>query len=1263
MKHTQHLKVLAGALFVFAVSLSVQAGSLTNNFDYPQNYLLNGVVGDTNWDGVYLGFGDVPGGNAGGSGNGRTLLADGNISFGGYLTVQTTGSDWSAAGDDGFFLWKLVAGDFDVSVQSAPVWYNVANNFAGLLVRAFNTNNTGAPVSFTSPTPTENWLALFRCQQFGIGEIRVATNAVNFEPTFPDATADTNSTRFYRIVRTGDTFTFYWKTNQLDSWVLITNAALANGSGYVPATGSITRGDWHGQPVQVGIAQAIFSANSPQVYLTDFELTGPGVGFLAPPAAPSNIAVSSPSTAGSVDVSWTPGAGSAGSLVVLRGALGATPPPLIVSPINGVTYLSDTNYGDAKAWIAGGEQVVFAGSGNSVKLTGLGGSNNVYNLAVYSYSGAGPGTAYNTAVPAVTNFAGPGIVTNVVFSVNPTNIPVGGVGSATIVAKFSTGDSYDVSSDPSATLSSSDPTVVLIVNGVMNGLTNGTVTIMAGYAGVSGSASVSVHNPAFTDNFASAHDYVANGLMGSAWDGLFLNFGDVPNAKTGPDNAKGRTSVLNANVSSNAALYVEAAGSSWWVDGDDGPFLFKIVTGDFQASVRVSAMSIINNCDVGVMARLFDNSGGSTQGGGGGAGGTETHIKWAKIQNGTPAVRRTIDSGGTTVVGGLSPGDGWLLMQRVNSTNFLVFEKANPGDPWTPVPAATLTLPEAASNALMEVGIEQEMRTASDGWAALDTLMIDGPGILSPTGVQPPVAATNLTVTLNGDLSMTFNWVAADALGNPVASILVMRAGGPVTAQPTYGIGIGANSVFGAGQNLGGGNYAVYKSANTPTSTNNTVTVTGLTPGVVYYAAVYTYIGPFGTRVFNNVLPASGASLNKQDGSLISIHTLPPPTIPMGGLGQLQVIGDFTGGATVNVSPFAVLVAGDTNIIVTADGALTGVTNGTTTVTVVYGGFTNVVNVTVRPPGFTDNFTVGHDYLANGVAGTPYDGVYLKNGDIPESTFAAGTGQTLGADANIGAPGVLSVTNMNGQWENDGNDGFFLFKYVPADFQMAVHIIDYDIVAYTFPGLGARAYSFGANKTNMGAPLELAYTTNATPPPEFLNGEDWVSFTRFDEFGIGTYARLNITNTVLQSIQLNINNGDNWILVIRQNGTNFNFYERSNNISPWRLTPLKTSYQVPEFAELPMQVGIEYAQYTATPAYGHFDSYMLDAAPATLQISESGGNVLVSWPAVPSSLEYSLSLHPPNWQAVQGTPAVTGLATYTATITATNRTMFFRLVH
>jgi hypothetical protein len=849
---------------------------------------------------------------------------------------------------------------------------------------------------------------------------------------------------------------------------------------------------------------------------------------------------------------------------------------------------------------------------------------------------------------------------------------MGGVGVANIQAKFTTGETGDVSSDPNAVLSSSDPTIILINNGLMNALALGTAQIAVGYAGINTTNAVTVTAPRFSDNFGASQDYVANGLIGSSWDGLFLRFRDVigGGANSQGGDTAGDTQVMDANISSNNVLSVQATGSSWQGGGNDGPFLFKHITGDFQASVHINAMNTINLNGAGIMARLFNSANHGPSAGGSTAGG-ETHVNWWKRQAGALSGRRTLTGGYAAAdnVAGSVTTDTWLLMQRVNSTNFLFFEKGTATDPWTL--AGRLTLPTATNNTPMEVGLAEEMLTASVGTAQFDSLMIDGPGIGSPVGAQPPPAATGLTSVLNGDLSMTFTWVAASN-NVPVRSILVLRAGGPVTAQPTAlsGVAIGTGSFpYGTGPSLGGSNYVVFCSANPPASTNNTATVTGLTPGVIYYAAVYTFFGAGGTKTFNGVIPPSGATTNLQDGLLLSVEVVPPPSIPLGGLQILQVLGHYQGGAIVNVSSFAILSSGDLTKIVTTNGALTGIGLGATTVTAAYGGYTNTVPAIVRQPGFVDNFNVNQDYVANRTTGSAWDGVYLNYGDNPESTFnvpLVQQGVTAYAEANISSNSCLTVTNMNGGWENAENDGFFLFKYVPEDFQMAVHIKQYQIAAFTFPGIGARAFSYGTNGTDIGAPLELGFTTNAQGAP--INGESWVNFTRFDEFGIGTYARLNISNVVQQNTQGNPNNGDNWLLIIRSNGTNFNFFERAANTAPWRLTPNRTAYQVSRFAGLPMQVGIQWMTFNrggvgAPGDFARFDSFMLDALGPTLQADRVGGNIVLSWAAAPGwTLQSTPTIAPTNWQPVGGTPVLSG-SRYTLTLPATSPAAFFRLVH
>jgi hypothetical protein len=1268
-------KFFAWFLSVFAFAFVAQADTLINNFTTARNYVVNGIIGENNWDGIHLNFGSVPFGNNDGQ-LANTAVAD-ETTFPGYLGLRTSGTDWSGANDDGFFIYKVVSGDFDVAVQSSPftlsgglAYDNRANNFCGLLARAYNTNNSDAPFSTTLTTRSENWAGLFRMNQYGAaGEIRLATNGANREITYSNfgGVDSTNLTHWLRITRANNTLDFYVKTSLGDPWTRITNGLATSGGSYV-------RNDWAGIPLQVGIAASSFGTAQRDAVFTDFELTGTNVTFPAVPPAPSGLVTTGTNITGALTFSWTVGNSGDRSLIIMKQG-----GRIQQNPINGITYTANQAFGDTNTLIGGSTYVVYDGTGNNITVSNLGGNNLTYDVAVYEYTNtASP--VYNTASPSLTTNAGPGIITGVITTIAPTNIPVGGATLGTLLATFSSG-SATVDESAVATWTSSDPTIAYFTGSVLTALTNGTVSVTGSFGGFTASATITVTSPAFTDNFATTQDYIASGVVGSAWDGLFLNYGDVP-LTTAVDNRKGNDAAAGATsrfIANTNVLTIEAAGSTWAVAGNDGPFLYKIVTGDFQASVHVGPQSTINNCDSGIMARIYNNAGGALQGGGGGAGGTETHINWVKVQNGTPAVRRTIDSGGTTVVNGLNATDRWFLMQRINSTNFLMFESSNPTNAgWSFV--TSLVVAEAANNAPMEVGLMQEMRTASDGSVIMDNFMVDGLGITPPA--TPPPAATKTTVTLNGDLSMTFNWVVPVVSGNAARSLLVMHAGAPVTALPTLSQaasigGTGTPVNFGTGLSLGDGNYMVFSTPGglTPSQTNTTVTVNNLTPGVTYYAVVVTYVGSGGSKSFNDIIPPTGASVVQKDGSLLSIQTLPLPPIPRGGVGQLQVIGLFSGGASVNVSAFADLTSGNTNIVTIASGVLTGIANGTNTVQVIYGGFTNHATVTVRDPGFTDSYGTSHDYLNNGVSGTPYDGVYNPNGlgpnpgvQVPESTYVppSFSGATV-ADANTTSNGVLTLVSAGDGWENEASGGFFLFKYMPGDFQVAVHLNSFIVSGYNMPGLLARAYTTGTNGTEVGSPFVLGQSTNSAGTT-VINGESWVSLCRFDEFGIGTYARLNLDSSVLQSTQGDTAPGDTnyWLLIVRSSGTNFNFYKRSVNTEAWKPLPLKTSYQVGEFAGVPMQVGIMAGPWNGGAQYNaQFDSYMLDyttGSPLKI-VNTGGGNVTVSWPAGPTAqLQSTTNLSPPViWQTVPGTPTL-DISGYNLTVPKTNAATFFRLV-
>jgi hypothetical protein len=76
-----------------------------------------------------------------------------------------------------------------------------------------------------------------------------------------------------------------------------------------------------------------------------------------------------------------------------------------------------------------------------------------------------------------------------------------------------------------------------------------------------------------------------------------------------------------------------------------------------------------------------------------------------------------------------------------------------------------------------------------------------------------------------------------------------------------------------------------------------------------------------------------------------------------------------------------------------------------------------------------------------------------------------------------------------------------------------------------------------------------------------------------------------------------------------------------------------------------------------------FEHFMLDTTTGSaLTITPDGlGNIVISWPNVPGTLEHTTSLNPQNWQAVPGTP-VAGATGYSLTVPATSGANdYFRL--
>jgi hypothetical protein len=1229
------LQLIATVLVIFSSAWVAQAGVYTNNFDTTFNYT-NGIPAST-WDGVYLGVGDVPNGST--TTAGKTVAADINISFPflGFLSVEETGGGWQGNRDDGFYIWKLVSGDFDASVLITAPYNNAPNNFCGLLTRAFTTNGPvwGGPFSPSDTNAAENWLSIRRFNEFSFNDlVRWASNNNDqvFSPQIStNYNTETNTTRYLRINRTGDTFTFYDKTNDTDSWALETN---------------LSRPDLHGISMQVGIEQSLFTANpAVQVIYANFSINGPNVGTTpVPPADPTGPVTAVASSCTNITFGWNAGTGSDGSIVVLR-----MNGPIIANPIPGLVYNANSNFGSGDE-LAGREFVVYQGTGNTVTVNGLLGSNNTYSAAVYSYKGSGSAINYGTN-PVVSSTPGPGTLTAVTFSLTPTNIPVGGAALATVTATYCAGDSYNVSSDPTTIWQTGNLSVAAATNGTVTGIGVGSSTVMATYKGVTGNGTVTVNNPAYSDNFSTSQSYITNGLAGTGWDGVYMKQGDIPHG--GGGNLV--TSALDANITSNGCLTMRAGGGAWEGGGDNGPFLFKQVPGDFQTSVHITGYNnTVGYLFVGLQARGFNNSGtAGMQGAPNGAGFTENHVNWWRFdQFGvTSSARSTVN--GTYI--DLNPiysrnqndveaVDFWLLMERVSATNFYFFKKQNQTDPWLAVPAATFVRPDLTNGVPMQVGLAEATYTSAFGPVTFDHFMLDAANIV---GANVPTPATGLTMNYNSaNNTMTLTWVpGTNADSSPVTSFVVMRANAPISAQPTFGILTTASPLFGAGTDLGSGNYLVFRGV------GNTVTVSGLTPGNTYYAAVYGYFGSGTTKSFNQAGSSSAATTAGHVTNLVV--SLPATGIPLGGAGLPTVLAQFDSGGLVDISTVATATSTNSSIIITTNNVLTGVGLGSTYVQVSASGFTNTVLATVRAPVFTDNFGTLQDYKANGVTGTAWDGVYASVTNIPGKTYVS-TGASQISSA-VAQTNVLSVSSENVGFEFGQDDGFFLFKWVGGDFQSAVHVFldngAVPSVANNNPGILARAYGYDTNG-NVGAPYG---GTNGA--------ESWVSWTRFDEFGIGTYARLTLANGTTRSTQPAQGDTNYWLLMVRRNYTNFSFYERTLPTQPWAPAPNGTFYNVAAFNGVPMQVGIYGGGFNSSnPVLDQFDTFMLDAEPSNLTITKSGGNVTLTWSALTGGTLYStLSLSSPNWQPVPGPSNVLN-GMVSITLPSTGTATFYRVL-
>ncbi len=259
------------------------------------------------------------------------------------------------------------------------------------------------------------------------------------------------------------------------------------------------------------------------------------------------------------------------------------------------------------------------------------------------------------------------------------------------------------------------------------------------------SVSTMVQAGTFTDSFDAAHDYLTQGVEGTGWDG-FVGRG-----------AGEAVSALNASTDRAGALYMASTGAYWsdpW--SPLGPFLYKVVQGDFVATVRVSDYATgvyYNNC--GLMARVANAADA-------GAGEDWISIDYFPLYGVGNIVRYAENNARSEDVGGNGTGTNahrYLQLERVGNTFYL--RTSTDGVTWVNYPDASFTglnRPDLDGLAV-QVGIHQATFSSALGYVVFEDFSVSGDMVSVGNKAIKPKPASKATDVMR---DIVVSWTPAE---------------------------------------------------------------------------------------------------------------------------------------------------------------------------------------------------------------------------------------------------------------------------------------------------------------------------------------------------------------------------------------------------------------------------------------------------------------------------------------------------------------------
>ncbi len=227
-------------------------------------------------------------------------------------------------------------------------------------------------------------------------------------------------------------------------------------------------------------------------------------------------------------------------------------------------------------------------------------------------------------------------------------------------------------------------------------------------------AGTKVQAAVFSDDFETAHDYVADGVEGTGWDG-FLGLGQQETVDA-----------LNASIDREGQLYIESSGSFWeGAFSPRGPFLYKVVEGDFIATVKVtdfpglpdSASGRTEHNDSFLMARVPELNDA-------GAGEDFECVHYFPTWVGN--MGRSMDDGTESEwgdTGDLFDCDQYIQLERTGNT--FHFRTSPDGVNWTELVGSPVTRVDM-DGLPVQVGLTHSIYSTNTGYVAFDDFSVEG---------------------------------------------------------------------------------------------------------------------------------------------------------------------------------------------------------------------------------------------------------------------------------------------------------------------------------------------------------------------------------------------------------------------------------------------------------------------------------------------------------------------------------------------------------